>query len=458
MPSAKQPPGPKNRVPGESLYKFRRDPLGYLESVAREYGDVVRFSLFKQSAYLLNHPDLVRELLVTHAAQTMKSLALQRAKAVLGEGLLTSEGEFHLRQRRLSQPAFHRQRVGSYGEIMSSYAVRASDGWHDGQALNITEEMMRLTMAIVAKALFDADVDSEAREIREALTVSLRMFRRLMMPYSDLILKLPLPIHREFRQALARLDKTIYRIIEARRADPRERADLLSMLLEAHDSEGDGGRMTDVQLRDELMTLFLAGHETTSNALSWTWYLLAQNPEAEARLHQELDTVLEGRRPAADDLPRLPFATQVFSEAMRLYPPAWIMGRKVLKDFEAGGYHIPAGSIVFVSQWVLHRDPRFWENPLKFDPDRWTPEAVAARPKFCYFPFGAGPRRCIGEPFAWMEGVLLLATLAQKWRFELMPRQRIELQPLITLRPKHGIRVKAIQRTPVPQARAKARA
>jgi cytochrome P450 len=371
----------------------------------------------------------------------MKGLALQRAKRLLGEGLLTSEGDFHRRQRRLAQPAFHRHRITSYADVMTAYAAQTSQGWRNGETLDISEEMMRLTLGIVGKTLFDADVASDAQEVGEAMAVAMDLFNTLTLPFFNLLQKLPLPQFRRFDNARLRLDAIIFRLIEERRRSGRDHGDLLSMLLLAQDTEGDGGQMTNAQLRDELMTIFLAGHETTANAMTWTWYLLSQNPEFESKLHQEIDEVLGGRVPGFDDVARLKYTEMVLAESMRLYPPAWALGRMALNDFEIGGYVVPKNSLVLMSQYVMHRDPRYFANPSRFDPERWTPEAREARPQFSYFPFGGGPRRCIGEGFAWMEGILLLATLAQQWQMRLVPNHPVELKPVMTLRPKHGMRM-----------------
>ncbi len=409
--------------------------------LAREYGDLPHFRLGSFPVYLLNHPDLVREVLVTRQSNFIKSRALQRARVLLGEGLLTSEGDFHKRQRRLVQPAFHRDRLEAYAAVMSDYAARVRERWTDGSTVDVAAEMMRLTLAVVGKTLFSADVESEASEIGEALTTVLKMFNLLMMPFSEYLEKLPLPSMRRFEKARARLDATIYGLIEERRASAEDRGDLLSMLLLAQDEEDQGGGMSDKQVRDEALTLFLAGHETTANALTWTWYLLSQNPECERRLHQELDAVLGGRAAQASDLPALRYTEMVVTEAMRLYPPAWAIGRMSIEPFDLGGVEIARGSILIASPYVTHRDPRWFPDPERFDPDRWTPAAREARPRFSYFPFGGGARVCIGERFAWMEGVLVLATLAQEWRLRLAPGHRVDTLPLITLRTKYGMKM-----------------
>ena len=432
-------PGPPRRYPLQNWLALQRNPLRFLEGVAR-HGDVARFRLGPVFVYLVNDPDLIRSVLVTRADAYHKGRALERARRLLGQGLLTSEGALHLRQRRLMQPAFHRERIAGYGETMVRYAGRAAERWKAGETIDVHKEMVALTLAIVGKTLFDADVEEEADEIGKALTEALELFQRLLMvPYGEFLEKLPIPSTLRFRSVRRRLDATIARLIAERRRNPRDRKDLLTLLLLAQDTEGDGGGMTDTQLRDEAMTIFLAGHETTANAMAWTWHLLSQNPEAEGRLHEELDRVLEGRAPGVADLPRLRYTEMVLSESMRLFPPAWILGRRAIVDHELGGYRIPAGSIVLLSQWITHRDARYFPDPLRFDPQRFTAEAQAARPRFSYFPFGGGPRVCIGEGFAWMEGVLVLATIARRWRF--LPVDGIPVTPaaMITLRPKSGL-------------------
>jgi cytochrome P450 len=429
------------RYPGQHLRDFARDSLGFVTRAAREHGDVVRWRLGAERMALLSHPDDVRDVLVTSARLFRKGRGLERAKLLLGEGLLTSEGSFHLRQRRLAQPAFHRERVAGYGATMTRYAERARDRWRAGETLDASQEMMRLTLAVVGKTLFDADVEEEAPEIGRALTEAFHSFGFAVLPFGELLQRVPfLPPVRRFNRARARLDATIYRIIAEHRADGRDRGDLLSMLAAAQDTEGAGGGMSDLQLRDEAMTIFLAGHETTANALTWSWYLLSQHPDAEARLHAELDASLGGRPPTAADLARLPYARMVLAESMRLYPPAWVIGRRSVEPYAVRGETLPARTVVLVSPWVVHRDPRWWPEPDAFRPERWAADAPE-RPKFAYFPFGAGTRVCIGEQFAWMEGVLLLATIAQRWRLRLVPGHPVEPQAIITLRPRHGMRM-----------------
>jgi cytochrome P450 len=425
---------------------MQRDAVGFLSDVIRDYGDAAYWREARQRLFLFNHPDLIREVLVTQHKSFHKGLALQRTKIVLGEGLLTSDGEHWKRQRRLAQPAFHRDRIAGYGEVMIEHARRTRERWRDGEELDVAQEMMRLTLGVVAKTLFDAEVEQEADEIGGALTQLLEQFPTLLNPFFDIIRRLPLPQVRRFNRALARLDQTVYRIIEERRRTAGDRGDLLSMLLMAQDEEGDGTGMSDQQLRDEVITLFTAGHETTANALAWTFYLLSQNPEAERELHRELDAVLAGRLPTSADFARLPYTEMVVAESMRLYPPAWGVGRLAITDVTIGEWDVPKGSVVILAQWTTHRDPRFWPDPERFDPLRHTPEAKASRPRYAYFPFGGGPRTCIGEGFAWMEGVLILATLAQQWRLVRERSEPVATQPLITLRPRGGIAMRAVAR------------
>jgi cytochrome P450 len=424
-------PGWRRRV----MFGLRRDTLKFLADIAGEYGDASHFPVGHWDYWFFTHPDTVRDVLVTHDDRFIKGPALRRAKDTLGEGLLTSEGDLHRRQRRLVQPVLHPQRVATYGKVMTRFADEALNGWRDGQEVNFHGEMMRLTLRIVAKTLFDADVGAEVDAIGHAMDVSVGMFVRAMSPWGPLLNFLPLPSNFRFKRAWGKLTDTIDRFIQDRRANGSNQDDLLSRLLKATDSEGDGGAMSDRQLRDEAITLFTAGHETTANALTFTFYLLSQHPEAEQSLHAELDTVLAGALPTVADVERLPYTRMVLSEAMRLYPPAWALGRESTAPCTVGGYEVPAGSVVLLSQWVTHRDPRWWPNPERFDPTRFSAENRASRPRWAYFPFGGGSRQCIGEAFAWMEAILLIATLGQRWRFRYTGDRSPALRPLITLRP-----------------------
>ena len=436
------PSGPRGLPFLGSLLAFRADPLGFVARAAHEHGDVVRYTMGGRHVYLLVHPERIKELLVTRQHDFVKGRGLEWAKRFLGEGLLTSEGELHTRQRRLSQPAFHTKRLPGYARAMTEHALDRRQRWKDGETLDLHAEMMALTLAIAGKTLFDADVEGEAAEIGASLATLMGQFSRFSLPYGALLEKLPLRSNREQARARERLDATIYRIIAERRRDSRDRGDLLSMLMAARD-EQDGAGMSDKQLRDEAITLFLAGHETTANMLAWTFHCLAQNQAAERRLHEELERALAGRIPELQDLPALAFVERVLAETMRLYPPAWILGRRALREVELGGYRIPKDAYVLASPYATQRDPRFFPDPLRFDPDRFTPEAKAARHKFAYFPFGGGARQCIGEGFAWMEGTLLLAVLAQRFRLRPAPDARVVPQPLITLRPRYGMKMRA---------------
>ncbi len=439
------PPSVRASLFGGHFLQFRRDPTGFLQKLAA-LGDVSFFRMGSQPAFFVNHPELVRDILVTNHSKFHKGRALKRAKRLLGEGLLTNEGEAHLRQRRMIQPAFHRQRINAYAATMIEYGEKMAGAWRAGETRDISNEMMHLTLQIVGKTLFNADVGDEADEVGAAMTTLIELFDYLLLPFSEILEKLPFPQARRFERAKQTLDKIIYQIIDERRkSGASDRGDLLSMLLAARDEEGDGSGMTDEQIRDEALTLFLAGHETTANALTFTWYLLSQNPEVEAKFHAELDALFPGgETPKPEDYLRLRYTEAVLAEAMRLFPPAWALGRLAIEEHEIDGYRIPKGGLVLASMFVLQRDARFWDEPEKFQPERWLKENAIkeAGQKFVYFPFGAGVRRCVGEQFAWMEGVLLLATLGGKWKLRLLPEQKIVLQPLMTLRSKYGMKMK----------------
>ena len=420
--------------PAAALYAMRRDPLGFFVNLAREQGDIARFRLgdHEHALYLLNHPDYIREVLVTQDRNFTKWFAVDRIKEVLGNGLFVSEGDYHARQRRLAQPAFHRDRIASFAGQMTALALVLRDRWQPNTVIDVCAEMNWLAMMIVANTLFGANVESDAVEIRAALSEILDQFERSILPEAD---------RQDFENAMTRLDSVVHRIVRARRASNDDRGDLLSMLLLAEDAET-GSKMTDLQVRDEAMTIFLAGHETSANALAWTWYLLAQHPETEAQFHQEVDRVLGHRTATLTDVGNLELTAHIFAEALRLYPPVWATGRRAIRDCVIGGIAVKTGSVVIVSQYVTQRDPRWFPNPNVFDPERWTIEQRAARPRFSYFPFSAGSRACLGESFAGMEGVLCLATLAQKWALRLVPEHRVSLQPQLTLRARHGIKMR----------------
>jgi cytochrome P450 len=443
------PPGPKLSPLNQLIYRPGRNPLEFFTNLARTYGDIAAYRMGGEQIFFVNAPQYVRDILVTHNRLFMKGRGLQRTKRLLGEGLLTSEDPIHLRQRRLMQPAFHRERIAAYGETMVAYADRLRQGWHDGAALDIAQEMMRVTLSIAGKTLFDLDVESQAADVGKALTAVMESFWTTMLPFADVLERLPVPQLRRAKAARAKLDAIIYGMIAERRAASRgDRGDLLSMLLLAQD-EDDGGVMTDQQVRDEAMTIFLAGHETTANALTWTWYLLSGAPAVEARLVEEVDRVLQGRLPTVADMTSLSYVEKVVTESMRLYPPAWIIGRRALQDYRIGEYLAPARSIMVMSPYVLHRDARYFPDPERFTPDRWTQEFRSTLPPFAYFPFGGGPRRCIGESFAWMELILVVATIAQQWQLRLVPDHPVAPQPLVTLRTKDGMRMTVHRRSAI---------
>jgi len=433
------PPGPKGLPFLGSLVDYFSDMLGFLKRVSDEYGDIVYYKLGSRKMYLLNNPEHIKDVLVTNNHNFEKSRALKRTKIILGEGLLTNEGEPHIKQRRTIQPVFHHQRIKSYGDVMADYASRVGEDWQNGSVVNIHKEMMKLTLYIVSKTIFDSDMESESDEIGQCLTGLVTLFPQMIFPYSEYLDNLPLPANRRFQNAKSKLDKIIYGLIEERRTNPGDKTDLLSMLLEAKDEEGGCEGMTDEQVRDEALTLFLAGQESTANSLVWTWYLISTHPQVGKKIFDEINSVLNGRLPNLDDLGKLSYTQNVFKEALRLYPPAWAVARHVKEDYEVGGYVIPAGADIFMSQYVVHRDPRLYREPDRFIPERWSSDETKDLPRFAYFPFGGGTRRCIGEPFAWMEGVILIATIASKWKMKLVPHQKIVPQALITIRPKNGM-------------------
>jgi cytochrome P450 len=441
MPTVTYPPGPPRSLRTLVIYGPGRDPIAFFSNLAHTYGDVSHVHMAGEHLFLLNHPNLIRDVLVTNQRNFLKGRGLERARRFLGQGLLTSEGAEHLRQRRLMQPTFHRDRISSYASVMTDYADRVQRGWHDRSTIDAAQEMNRLTLLIVGKTLFDADVESHAKNVGTALTAVMGSFWLTMLPFFDVMEHLPLPAFRRSRKARAELDAIIYGMIEERRKSPSDRGDLLSMLLMAQDEEAGGAGMTDQQVRDEAMTIFLAGHETTANALAWTWYLLSGAPDVEARLHEEVDRVLGGRLPTLADIPNLPYVEQVVTESMRLYPPAWIIGRRAIEEFTVREYTVPARSVVVMSPYVLQRDERFFTEPERFHPERWTPAFKASLLPFAYFPFGGGARRCIGESFAWMELILVMSTLAQRWRMRLVPGHPVAPQPVVTLRIKNGLKM-----------------
>ena len=433
------PPGPKGTLIMGVMREFNRDTLGFITRL-REYGDVVRSRFLYLHAYFLYNPNDIESLLTTNAKSYRKARSLRSPffYRLVGNGLVTSEGDFWRRQRRLAQPAFHRQRISSYGDVMVQYAERAIDKWQDGEHRDIARDMTRLTLEIVVKTLFNSDVSNDADHVGQILTGLVKPFASQATLKWIADNRLPTPGHRRYFNAVSEIDRIVYRIIAERRASGYDEGDLLSMLLQAQDD--DGTQMTDQQLRDEVMTLFLAGHETTALALSWSWYLLATHPEAEKKFHAELEEVLGGRAPNVSDLPRLKYTEMIAKEAMRLYPPAYAVGREAIEETEIGGFRVPKGTQLFAFQYVTHRDERYFDEPDAFKPERWAPEIAERLPKYAYFPFGGGPRQCIGNYFAMMEIVLLMATIGQRFRFRLDSEHKVEVLPVLSLRPRDGIK------------------
>jgi cytochrome P450 len=434
--------GPKAHWLLGHLREFRADPLGCVTRFAREYGDFVPIRLGLRRCLLISDPQAIEEVLITHNRDFKKHFGLQLTRQLLGNGLLNSEGEFWLRQRRLAQPAFHRERIREYGRMMIEDTRQTIAGWQAGDRRDLVVEMMALTLKIAARTLFDTNEAGDAAIIREQLGRSIRLFNERFQSLIQLPLSWPTPRHIKQRRVTKALNAVIYKYINQRRGESLEgRHDLLSLLLHARDEAGDGTGMTDVQLRDEVMTLFLAGQETTALALSWTWYLLSEHPDSEQRLVEELRRELGDGPLTADDVPRLKYAEAVILESMRLFPPAYILGREAVRDVSIGGHVIPKGMTVFMSQWVAHRDPRWWREPEVFRPERWLDGSTKDLPKYAYFPFGGGPRICIGNTFAMMETVIVLAEMARRFRFERVSREPLVPVPSITVRPDRALEV-----------------
>jgi cytochrome P450 len=441
------PPGPPAHFLLGNVPELQQNNVRYMLALTRQYGDLVKFRFLRRDTYLVNHPDFIKHILQEYNRNYTKDVFEYNLvkKLITRNGLLTnSDADSWLRQRRLAQPAFHRQRIADLGALMTSAAVNVLETWEDhaknGQALDVRASMMALTLRIVAQALFGTDVSSVTAQISRAID-SLNVFLATSFYQPSLLIPgFPAVLRRQALTARKTLDRVVFSIINERRHQNADQGDLLSMLLLAQDEET-GERMSDTQLRDEVLTLLLAGHETTAVALTWTWFLLAQHPEVSHRLHQELAEVLGGRIPTIGDLPRLAYTRMVVDETLRLYPPVWYFGRKALAADEIGGYHLPAHATFYISPYTMHRHPGFWEHPETFDPERFTPERSADRPRYAYLPFGGGPRQCIGNTFALTEAHLILATLAQHYQLRLAPGHPVEVEGLITLRPRQGMKM-----------------
>jgi len=446
----RRPPGPRGGFLLGSLPDFAGDILGFFERAVAEHGDVIRVRLaVGREVILLNDPRSIETVLLTQRSNFIKHTFFWRhVTAIFGRGLLTSEGDFWLRQRRLAAPAFHPDRIAAYGAVMADRAARLDTTWADGDIRDVHQDFMRVTMEIVAKTLFDAELEDDLDEVGRAFDVVVReIAARFRRPFKvpDAF---PTPGNRRYRRGVARLDRLVSRILAERRGDPTDRGDLLSMLLAARDEDGHG--MPETQVRDEVVTLFLAGHETTAIALSWTFFLLARHPAADARLRAELAETIGDRLPTVADLPRLRWTEAVVKESLRVYPPAYVIGREALADCEIAGYPIRARTTVYFSPWVLHRDPRWFDRPREFLPERWLDGRAANLPKYVYIPFGGGPRVCIGERFAMMEATLVLATIARRWTLARPDESPVTPFPSITLRPEGGMRMRVARRVERP--------
>jgi cytochrome P450 len=436
-------PGPRSLLGiGEAL-AFRRSPLEYLQRLAATYGDVVHFRLGWRNAFLLNHPDLVQEFLVVHAGKHVRGPVMQRGRTVMGDGLLTSEEPLHGRQRRLIQPAFHRGRLSRHAAVMSAYTSKACGRWRHNETLDLRKEMMTLTLNILGKTLFNRRFDEDAGEIGEAVTQLMSLVDLVFVPFSQHLMHLPLPSLRRLKRVREQFDHLLYGLIDERMHRPSEGEDLLSMLLMHQNNEGNREAAIR-QVRDECLTILLAGHETMANALTYALFLLAQDPHSAERMRTEIRRVGAGRELGADEYEQLTFTRAVLAESMRLYPPVWVLGRALKHSCTIGPYLAPRNSILFASQYLLHRDVRFFPEPEVFRPERFMGDNNT---HIAYFPFGIGPRRCIGEGFALMEGAIALGTILRDWEVELLPETKLVLDPKVTLRPKLPVlvRVKTVR-------------
>lgn len=431
-------------------------PIPLFEHLHRTFGRIAHYRFMGTTIVFINDPEWIAEILITQANSFVKERTLRRMKILLGEGLITSDDPIHMRQRRIAAPAFHRQRIAAYADNMVASTATVRDSWRAGEEIDVADAMMHLSLRIIARTLFDTEVTPEVLSVADESNKIMGLYNFLVaFPKLESVLHWPIPGVIQFRRSRQKLDAVVAKMIESRRAlsaqELEDRGDLLSTLVAARDeAEANPSKtgMTDVQVRDEVLTIFLAGYETVANAMAWTWYLLSQNAEAESAMHREVDEVLGTRSATLEDVPRLRYTEMVFAESMRLYPPAWAMGRQSTQPVTLGEYRIPPGAHFFFSQYIMHRSPEFWDDPLTFRPERHTPEAKAARAKFVYFPFGGGRRQCIGESFAWMEGVLALATLAQRWRLRFVPKYPIEMQAKITLRPRWPMIMRPEARVP----------
>ena len=434
------PPGPRY-ITLRAAYQLRRDPLAFCADAARRFGDIVSFRVGPIRAFMVFHPDHMRHVLQDNHQNYVKGMLLEKTKVLIGDGLFSSEGDSWRRQRRIVQPAFHRQRVAGFAGTTTTATGAMLDRWEpaakSGTPLDLASEMSRVTLDVIGRVLFDQDLTRKADEVGEALLVALDFVNRRAMSLVVLPVGVPTPANRRFQRAVRVLDRVVYDIIESRRRAGGGATDLLSLLVDARDETGDG--LTDLQLRDQVLTFVLAGYETTAVALAWTWLLLGEHPGVEERVRAEVRSALDGRTPAVDDLAALPYTRMVIEEAMRLYPPLWAFPRQAIAADKIGGYDIPAGAMFSIIPALTHRMPAFWPDPLRFDPERFTPERVAARPRCAYAPFGGGPRQCIGAEFAVAEAQLIVAMVVQRYRISVLPSRSFEPIVRVTQRPRLGV-------------------
>lgn len=430
------PPGPRPLPVVGNILAFRRDQLGYLQELQREYGKMATIYIGKVPVVLLFRPEHVRYILTENPRNFTSREVAEGLRQLIGDGLLTIDGEAHRQQRRMVQPAFHKRRVESYASIMTDYTEGMLKGWQAGERIDMARAMQELTLRVVGKCLFNLDVAGQVDTLGNAFSEMIGNPIGLLEGFLNVRIDQPFTAYGRRMAAKRRVDEFIYKLIAQRRSETEDKGDVLSMLLAAQEGEM---ALSNTQVRDHIMTFVAAGHETTANALTWTFYLLAQHPDVRKKLLAELQSVLAGRVPTIDDLPNLPYTEWVLNESMRLYPPAWTQGRRATEAFDLDGVHFPAGTMVMFSQWVIHRLPEIWGDAETFRPERWNPANEQKVPPWSYFPFGGGPRICIGMPFAQLEAKLLLATILQHYTPHLAPGHRLELNPLITLRPKHGM-------------------
>lgn len=435
------PPGPKSLIPLRNFFGFRGNSLKFLKTISKKYGDLVYFRMGPFPILFVNHPDYIKEVLSTQNSNFIKGRPLEMAKEILGNGLLTSEGEFHKQQSRIIQPAFHLKMMEIYAPAMTEYADRLMQQWGDGKEVDMMEEMIKMSTGIAGKTMFNVDIAQEVPGINKSLEDIMKIFGRVTIPFAELLLKIPLPGTIRFFKAKKKLDSIIYNIISDRKKNKLDNGDLLSLLLQAQKDLYNDEEVTDQQIRDEAMTLFLTAFDTTSLALTWTWHLLSKNPNVEKKLHDEIDRILNGRKPTIDDFPNLKYTRMVFEESMRLFPPIYIISRQAIDDFEIGSYYVPGGTIVLISPYLIHRDSRFHLDPDNFIPKSWDKCPKHQPSRYEYLPFSVGTRACIGQHYAWMEGVLVLASIAQFWKIEMVPNHPVEIDQLLNLRPKYGMKM-----------------